>query len=143
MEDPEIVNVLFRYYDPKDHRAFYTEFLDLLFVTGNIVEFKKYLPYINVDIEDFGMAIENNQYELADFIRELLVVRGSDPLAHQPAVDELVVEGILDGKKELLTYLIDRGVTFDINKPFIKNNLDYADPEMIKYLNDLLNTTGE
>ncbi len=137
--DPEIINLLLQYYNPIEQNGFNPFIRYYVVKNGNIELFKRILPYIDVNREDFYIAIEKNNFELVDFIREQMMATGDDPLLHQDVVNVAYGYGLLDENKELLKYLVERGFHFDKDSEYIKDVLFDTSPEMIVYVNKLLN----
>lgn len=134
MQDARLIAVLSQYYDPNIHMNFKSELLSIV-KSGNLDRFKMLLPYINIDSEDFSIAVENNKYELADFIRSILAGRGNDPLSSQSVVAELFHEAISDDDREVLKYLVERGLRID-PRSYVQTDYD-VDPSIFQYLEEL------
>jgi len=137
--DPKIINILLKYYNHTEQKGFkdlvMNEILHdkILFTDEDLHLFKNILPYIAVNKEDFYTTIQNNKFKFGDFIREFLIAEGRDPLLDQDAVDGAFADSVVDENKEVIKYLFERGAHLNMDV------LSEISPEMLKYLNDLLN----
>ena len=103
----DIISILRIYYTPEDDDDFYDLLIRPAILNGDLKYIKRLMSHGYFGTTAYEFAVNNDKYDIADYIRISLIMRDQDPLTELDFVDELYVEALSKENVKRLEYLVN------------------------------------